>query len=328
MQAHKTTRWLWHADKLFFGAVLVVCAIAAVSFWTEGPRPREIPKLATHAGFDLGAPRVGRINIEPRFPDLSVDIATDPDEYRPRAGEHVCLNPECTYIVPDGALWCPKCLTRQDDRDFDGMDDAFEEHHVATNPDVPDGHLDYDGDHFSNKEEYDGGSDPDDPKSVPAPIRLVAIEQELVDVLFRGYAKPRDGQIVIQLNWGNDTGTSVLSVGAMFRGYHVEEVRAQLVERGSKEHHTNYTETDYSLVLRRPDGEAFELPRNTWVREPERYGLFVSAEDPTRRVRAYAGMRFRIDGHVYVVLEVSADRARLLGDRGEQLVLELRPISR
>jgi len=314
MGVDRTRRWLWHADKLSFGAVLVVCAAAVALFWHDGPQRNETPTMMAHAGFEFGpGGRVG-VDICHVSPDLSVDIATDPDEYRPRPGEHVCLDPECTYIVPDGAKWCPKCGAPQDDRDFDGMDDAFEQRHTVTNPDMADGHLDGDGDGFTNIEEYKAGSDPDDPSSVPAPIRLVAIERQLIDVLFRGYAESRKGHIEIQLNWGNDTRTTILPLGSTFRGYSLEELRTDIGRRG---------EPNYSLILRRPEGDALVLPRSTPVREPERYGVFVADDDPTHSARAYAGMRFEIEGHSYRVVEITRTGARLIGDRGEHISLEL-----
>ncbi len=318
MGADRTKRWLWHADKLLFGAVLAVCAAAVVSFWHDGPQRNETPTLSAHAGFELGAGHRGGFELERVFPDLSVDIATDPDEYRPRPGEHVCLDPECTYIVPDDEKWCPKCGAPQDDRDFDGMDDAFEQRHTVTNPDMADGHLDGDGDNFTNIEEYKAGSDPDDPISVPAEIRLVAIERELIDVLFRGYAKCRSGQTEIQLNWGNDTRTTILPLGSTFRGYRLKELRTDIGRRG---------EPNYSLILRRPEGDALVLPRSTPVREPERYGVFAAADDPTKRARAYPGMRFVIEGRSYLVVEITRTGARLIGDREERITLELTRIT-
>jgi hypothetical protein len=312
--ADRTTRWLWHADKLLFGAALAVCAAAVISFWHEGPRPSDGPTLSARAGFEFDTAERLDFRLERSLPDLSVDIATDPDEYRPRPGEHVCLNPECIYIVPDSEKWCPKCGAPQDDADFDGMDDAFERRHTATNPEVADGHLDGDGDNFTNKEEYDAGSDPDDPKSVPAPIRLVAIERELIDVLFRGYALSRSGRTEIQLNWGNDTRTTILPLGSTFRGYHLEELRTDTGKRG---------EPHDSLILKRPEGDALVLPRSTPVREPERYGVFAAADNPTERARAYPGMHFEIEGCSYLVVEITRTGARLIGDRGERISLEL-----
>lgn len=312
MGADRTRRWLWHADKLLLGAVLAVCAAVVVSFWHDGPRRSETPTLPVRAGFEF--PALPRYEVEPLLPDLSVDIATDPDQYRPRTGEHVCLDPDCTYIVPDAVKWCPKCGAPQDDRDFDGMDDAFEERHTVTNPDVADGHLDGDGDHFTNLEEYIAGSDPDDPSSVPAEIRLVAIERELIDVLFRGYAECRSGQTEIQLNWGNDTRTTILPLGSVFRGYRLEKLQTHVDKRGNPE---------YSLILRRPEGDALVLPRGTPVREPERYGVFVAADDPAKYARAYPGMCFEIEGRSYRVVEITCTGACLIGDRGERITLEL-----
>jgi len=320
MRPGNTTRWLWHADKLFFGTVLLVCALAVLSFWRDGPRQAEVPTLPLYAPLAL-AP-IEMPSIEPRMPDIATGLATDPDEYLPRPGEHVCVNPKCTRILPDGTVRCPKCGAVQNDRDGDGMGNKFEARHVATDPDVPDGHLDYDRDKFTNKEEYDAGSNPDDPNSIPAPIRLVGVGREFVDVLFRGvYVRP-NGERVIQLNWGSDTHTSILQLGSSFRGYRLEKLNERRV---LQEGQHPYWKTEYELVLKRPDSGELVLPRHTPVREPERYGIFATSGTPKRTVRAYAGMTFEADGHTYVVMQVSPHSARLTGDRGEHYDLERRP---
>jgi hypothetical protein len=329
MSSQKNMRWLWQADKIFMGAVLIVCAAAVISFWRPDAAEPDAAGAPMRASMNLY--HIKMPSLDPRVPDLGVDVATDPHEYLPRPGEHVCISPDCSYIMPDGTIWCPACKTRQDDRDRDGMDDAWEGRYAATNPDVPDGDLDPDDDLFTNLEEYIGGSNPDDPNSKPAAIRLVAVGQELVDVLFRGFLERADGTRAIQLNWGADTRTQILELGAPFRGYTLVRVGERLVRRGDPEHGIPYyTETEYDLVLERPGGGELVLPRGTYVKEPERYGVFVSKDDgppgrPRERARAYAGMTFKIGGHSYVVVEVSPTSAHLIGDRGEHYHLELRP---
>ena len=324
MLARKKTGWIWYADKFFAGAVIVVCTVAVVSFWRSDRSQPDVPTLEARADFGLPHLRVPRPDL--RLPDLSVDIATDPHEYLPRAGEHFCVSRACTYIVPNGVVRCPRCGAIQNDRDSDGMDDEFEEAHAATDPDVPDGDKDYDGDKFTNLEEYREGSNPDDPNSIPAPIKLVAVGQEYVDVLFRGFGLSHTGERVIQLNWGHDAHTKILPLGSSFRGYGLETMRERLVHKGGgPDRIPAYTVTDYDLVLRRPDGGELVLPRGQYVPEPERYGVFAAKSTPTRKIRAYAGMTFKAEEHSFFVVEVSPNGARLTGDRGETYTLELRP---
>jgi len=323
MQPAKTTPWLWYADKIFFGVVLLICALALVTFWKDAPRLAEVPALPEQA--QLGLTHFHVPSLDEQVPNAAIGPATDPDEYLPGPGEHYCVSPKCTHIVPDGLVRCPKCGAIQNDRDHDGMDNKFEESHAATDPDVPDGDLDYDHDKFTNKEEYDGGSNPDDPSSIPAPVKLVGVGQEYVDVLFRGlYIRP-GGERLIQLNWGRDTRTSILELGSSFRGYRLEKLNERLVKRGGQHGIEVYFEKEYKLILKRPGGGDLVLPRNTPVPEPERYGLFATPGTPRRTVRAYAGMTFQADGHSYVVMQVSPHGAHLTGDRGEHYNLELRP---
>ncbi len=323
MRRRHTQQWLWHADKLFLAAVLAVCTVAVVSFWHDAPPQAEAPVPVVRSGLAPGPVLPGPPN--PVRPDPSVDIATDPDEYLPRPGEHVCVSRTCTYIVPDRLVRCPLCGARQDDRDGDGMDDDFEQAHAATDPDVADGDLDYDGDRFTNIEEYDGGSNPDDPDSIPAPIKLVGVGHEMVDVLFRGFYERPGGERAIQLNWGRDTRTSILELDATFRGYTLKRVRERPVTLGGTHGIPAYTKTEYDLILERPGGGELVLPRNTPVREPERYGIFASTSEPIRKMRAYAGMTLEVEGHSYIVVQVSPHSAHLVGDRGEHYNLQLRP---
>jgi hypothetical protein len=322
MQHEKPNRLVWHADKLFFGVVLMICAAAVVSFWTGGTSQGGGPALALNSEFD--AIRIAFPDFDdPRLPDMAIDIATDPDEYSPRSGEHVCISAECTHIVPDTLRYCPKCRADQHDRDRDRMTDEWEGRYRATDPDVADAERDPDGDRFTNLEEFYGGSDPDDKKSIPAPIRLVEVNQRFVDALFRGYAKRRDGTTAIQLNWGDDTHTEILNLGESFRGYTLERLDEQIVKKRIVNKLFNVTM--HTLVLRRPGGDELRLPRHQKVREPERFGVFISSKATGDRAQAYAGQTIQIDGHSYVVNEVSPHGARLTGDRGEQYNLELRP---
>jgi hypothetical protein len=321
-QHERMSRLLWHADKLFFGMVLLVCALAVFSFWTSGSTPAGEPGPVANGEFNLiRIPFADPGNSQ--LPDLAIDIATDPDEYSPRPGEHVCVSPACTYIVPETLRYCPKCHADQHDRDRDRMTDEWEMRYRATDPDVADAEVDYDNDKFTNVEEFNGGSDPDDPKSIPGPIRLVEINQRFVDALFRGFATRRDGTTAIQLNWGDDTHTEILDLGDEFRGYTLERIDKQVVKEWLIDKF--FDKTVRTLVLRRPDGGELRLPRHTKVREPERFGVFISSKAAGERAQAYAGQTVQIDGHSYVVNEVSPNGARLTGDRGEQYNLELRP---
>ena len=328
MQPLKTHRLLWHADKVFFGVVLAACALALVSFWTSSTRPRDGAWVSPQGDFRTASNDLADRGPA-RLPSVAVDPSTDPDEYLPRPGEYECIDPDCTYIMPATVRFCPVCGCDGWDRDHDGMTDEWERRHKATNPDVADGDADYDKDKFTNYEEYLGGSDPDDMNSIPAPIRLVEVGQELVDALFRGFAKRPDGTVAIQLNWGNDTGTTILRVGDEFRGYKVARLDERTVMKRILD--KDFPITEYTLVLKRLDGGELRLPRHQPVREPEWYGVFTSsgaANGGGARVRAYAGETIQIDEHSYVVDEVSSHSARLTGDRKEHYNLELRPEKR
>ena len=88
MKRPQTAWWLRHGDKIFIAAVLVVCTVALVSFWRGAPPPSADPPTGgghTRGGFVWPT-------FETRLPDVSVDLATDADEYLPGPGEHICVN--------------------------------------------------------------------------------------------------------------------------------------------------------------------------------------------------------------------------------------------
>jgi hypothetical protein len=68
-----------------------------------------------------------------------------------------------------------------DDDDNDGMPDDYEDANGFNRLNAKDAGRDADGDGFSNLEEYLGGSDPNDPKSLPRPRHLPFLTPLLLD---------------------------------------------------------------------------------------------------------------------------------------------------
>lgn len=134
------------------------------------------------------------------------------------------------------------------DSDFDGMPDGYEEEQnlrigelwafgvavgfpyssPAFNPTLDDGGDDYDGDGYSNLDEYLNGSDPLDPESIPEvnPNPMMAILDDLngngspeiallvADVVTR--VDIRDGgtdMLINSINFGNDPAMAMLALG-------------------------------------------------------------------------------------------------------------------
>ena len=96
-----------------------------------------------------------------------------------------CINPKCRRPIPYDAETCGFCGDAQPaegvatggDSDGDGLPDEFEKKYTFLNPvDATDADADYDGDGFSNLEEYEAGTDPSASASHPSKIQLLLVK--------------------------------------------------------------------------------------------------------------------------------------------------------
>lgn len=121
-----------------------------------------------------------------------------------------CLNP-VDFSVTNKCTWCGKGPQKPvkprgpEDIDKDGMPNEWEKAHGLMPYDPSDAALDPDGDKFSNLQEFQGDTDPNDSKSFPPLIVLVEIV-EIRDVLFRmlfqGKVTLPTGKLKYQVNYG------------------------------------------------------------------------------------------------------------------------------
>lgn len=112
-----------------------------------------------------------------------------------------CVNPGCRHPIPYEAEKCSFCGAEQPpegkvpggDSDADGMPDDFEEKYAFLNPvDPTDANADYDGDGFSNLEEFTAGTDPSLAASHPSKVeflRVSALEEDTVPLLLMGSSR-------------------------------------------------------------------------------------------------------------------------------------------
>ena len=96
-----------------------------------------------------------------------------------------CINPKCRRPIPYDAEVCGFCGDAQPtegavtggDSDGDGLPDEFEEKYAFLNPvDATDADADYDGDGFSNLEEFEAGTDPSASASHPSKIQFLRVK--------------------------------------------------------------------------------------------------------------------------------------------------------
>ena len=117
----------------------------------------------------------------------------------------------CFRPIPLSADVCPVCGTAQPsdvvgddwDGDGDGIPDAWEKKNGLNPLDPGDAHGDPDGDGFSNKEEFDAGTDPRNPASHPprfAFLRVAKVEATPFPYLLSGKIRMPGDQYKFQIN--------------------------------------------------------------------------------------------------------------------------------
>lgn len=114
----------------------------------------------------------------------------------------VCVNGECSSQIPINAKVCAFCDEVQPDiditpdRDRDEIPDVWEEKYGLDKFDSNDALADFDGDQYSNLEEYGGNTDPTNRESFPPPgakLRLEEARSKPFEYLLRGASKKGDG---------------------------------------------------------------------------------------------------------------------------------------
>jgi len=195
-----------HYEKLILGLVLTALVIGIVAVLMGIGKARgtvseykEEAERTLRAGKDLSPDQERDLNlanealISPanRFAFLAVPgdrrgALLEPDPYLR------CVNPRCNYLIPNDEHICRFCSAEQppekkdvypevEDRDRDGIPNYVEKHIPFLNPDDPtDAGLDYDGDTFTNLEEFRHGTNMANPASYPP----LAINLRLLDKPF------------------------------------------------------------------------------------------------------------------------------------------------
>jgi hypothetical protein len=190
-----------HFDKLVFVAFLAFFVVSAHNLVTSPPRGRvDLPpmppeKLGTVAAVQKEHVLLGLFS-DPLLLDARHDITTDPTKVEPGPGEVQC--PDCGWIFPEELTGCPRC-----------------EPSTITVIERP-----------------------PDPPADGSPFQTLRTASKDVDVHFKGfYRRPgkgfgeasQAGEYVLQINWANNTRTSMIPLGGLFQGYRLYPLEERTV---------------------------------------------------------------------------------------------------
>ena len=190
-----------HFDKLVFVAFLAFFVVSAHNLVTSPPRgkvdlpPMPPEKLGTVAAIQKEHFLLNLFS-NPLLPDARHDFTSDPPKVEPGPGEVQC--PDCGWIFPQELTGCPRCTP--------STITVIER--------------------------------PPDPPGDGSPFQTLRTASKEVDVHFKGfYRRPGKGfgqvtpagTYVLQINWANNTRTSMIPLGGLFQGYRLYPLEERIV---------------------------------------------------------------------------------------------------
>jgi len=267
-----------------------------------------------------------------KAPTLLGDI--NPSGYSFLASERrvFCANAECRApIAPDSKV-CIFCKVAQPeeaapevnlDVDDDGLPDEWERI-VGLNPnDASDADADKDGDGFTNREEFEAGTDPSDPNSHPdyldsLKVRL-PLKQTTLPFYLRSYMKTPNGMKLEFVNpkERNDYGTlgktysvfvnaDIGATGFMVKSFEQKERTVKIKGGGGA---TRKMDVSSALIVRKSDGKEISvavsgdkpkyMPVDTQV-------TLVYERGEIKEFSVVPASKIDLNGSVYAVKEIKA----------------------
>ncbi len=232
-----------------------------------------------------------------------------------------CANPECPYYILYDMDVCPYCHTKQgekkkkgvssgDDMDRDGIPDEFEKKYKALDPNVStDADRDSDGDWFSNRQEYEADTSPDDPKSHPPyaeKLRFLGTIRKPLDIMFTRLIRndpndPKSWDLFLRVRKGGRWKNRIRRIGESAGDYKILDVRYKSKKVFQKATNTEVTKDVSEVVLQKGNEEPITLVRNETTFEKGiivRFALLSDLYSPARcrQFTAKKGVPFTIEG--------------------------------
>lgn len=224
---------------------------------------------------------------------------------------------ECRHPVSVLAEVCPFCQApvvppepETVDHDGDGMPTWWERKYGLDPFDPSDAGKDFDGDGYTNLEEFAASSDPTKTDSRPAAVGRLALERisgTEFGLRFNSRVRTQDGGFRFGLNYrmpDGQTKTDFVEIGGMVAGFKVEAyeenlVRAQPPKLG--------TEDLSALTLRTPKGDAIILVKDRAVQYVELVAhLVLKLRGTMERHQVRKGETVVLDGRSYTLIDIDA----------------------
>ncbi|MBN1675986.1 MAG: hypothetical protein JXR37_33390 [Kiritimatiellae bacterium] len=236
-----------------------------------------------------------------------------------------CVNHECLKPVFFYAATCPFCNAAQpkappqDDEDGDGMPDAWERQH-GLNPTMrEDGEMDADADGYSNRDEFDGDSDPNNPDSKPeawSKLRVRRIVPKAFPLVWMGSI----GEQFQLNNW--QTGQShAAKVGETIDGWKIVRVETRFEEQKLPGIDTPI-KVDVSVLILKKGDQTAELVKEKRLEAFSYSAVIVFLLDRSTR-DVQPGTRFEVEGAAYKVVDIRDDLVKIEDiKRGKTKALE------
>jgi hypothetical protein len=225
----------------------------------------------------------------------------------------LCVNPNHPGPIPYNAMVCPICGAKQPtikdpsfDRDEDGMPDTWEDMYGLNKYDPQDAVFDLDNDLFTNLDEFQGGTRPNDPTDKPKPpskLRWTRIDTQPLQVLFEGVFETPEGK-KFQLNERKSDKTWFKYLGEEVEGYTLSEFIEE-AEEGP-------------MLILTNEFETIELPKGRTVYTQRRSADLISLIDGARFRGMNLGQGFELEGLTYNIVDITKNEVVIRDDSGEE----------
>ncbi|MBI1869842.1 MAG: hypothetical protein HYS07_01455 [Chlamydiae bacterium] len=196
------------------------------------------------------------------------------------------------------------------DTDQDGMPDEWEIRYNLDPTDLKDAKSDKDEDHYSNLDEYIGGSDPTDPNSFPGLIKLklLKIFKQGIRVNFFGYIKLPDGSFQIQINWGRQT--AFLKIDQEIRGYKIIEFSEESEKKFNPQINADEILDTSHIKIQKKEENPIKLVVGHPSFEKELYAI-IEDSSTGKRYQVHAGSQI----NSYKVLDITSSKVIVSRDK-------------